>query len=126
VIDIKNRLVLLLTFLLLMSLLSCSSKSHKDIIENFVKELNTQDDIYASWLQAAPEFAYELFDNDFVNVVATLYYIMETNQNVSGYIIIDSSDKIIEFSLGEPRYDTYQNSNKVNRSGDKIALQMNK
>jgi hypothetical protein len=61
----------------------------------------------------------------FSNVMATLYYMKADNQNLGGYVIIDINNEIIELSLGEPRYDN-SDSKAINRSGDKIALQMNK
>ncbi|MCL2165624.1 MAG: hypothetical protein FWH55_14840 [Oscillospiraceae bacterium] len=112
--------------MLLLSFSSCSSRGHEGIIKDFVSELNTQNNTYASWLSVTPKFAYELYDSDFVNVVATLYYMREENKDTGGYVIIDASEKIIEFSLGEPYYDTYPDSKAINRSGDKVALQMSK
>ena len=100
--------------------------NHEKVILNFIEELNTQDNEYESWQGITPQYAYELYDNDFSNVVATLYY-MKTDKNAtSGYVIIDTEGVILEFSLGEPIYDAYRDSGIVNSLGDKIAYQVSK
>ena len=136
----KFAVVAIITILLVLTVSGCSiGKSingsrttdssipdQENTILDFVKELNTQDDVYESWQGITPQKAYELYDDDFSNVVATLYY-MRTDENaVGGYIIIDTKSVILEFSLGEPIYDVYRDTDIINRLGNKIAYRVSK
>lgn len=76
------------------------------LISNFVAELNKTDDEYEIWLSASPKFAYNLYSYDLSTVVASLYYMSVKNVNV-GYVIIDTNNSIIEFSIGAPAYDNF-------------------
>jgi hypothetical protein len=120
---------LVLSGIVILSLLvfvGCTSSNKKDAVTSFLAELDAQDAEYASWENATPQFAYDLYDLNFVDTVASVYYINASEQNKSGYVIVDSDNTVIEYAIGKPFYDAYRDSKAIIRSGEKIALQRSK
>jgi len=73
----------------------------------FLQEIGEDDD-YALWKDADLQYGYELLGADMETPVGDLYYVEANSQN-AGYMIIDNTNfSILEFSVGAPAYDMYQ------------------
>lgn len=74
----------------------------------FMQEIAKADDDYVAWTDAELRYGYELLGVDMMTPVGDLYYV-ETNSQNAGYMIVDNTDfSVLEFSVGAPAYDMYQ------------------
>jgi hypothetical protein len=103
-----------------------SHPDQENAILDFIEEINTLDNEYESWQGITPLYAYDLYDIDFSNVVASLYYMRTEKNDACGYVIIDTKGDILEYSLGEPIYDVFRDSIIINQLGNKIAYHISK
>ena len=81
---------------------------HVSTIDKFMFEIAEMDE-FSSWEDASAHYAYDLYGEDLTTVNYQLFYVTDTNDDYSGYMIYDcNNDAIVELSRGEAPYDLIQ------------------
>jgi hypothetical protein len=84
-------------------------KTSEEAILHFIKVLLASGKIkgeYDHWAEAAPQFAFDLYEHDLATIYGKEYHMLIGDEAV-GYVLINSANEIVSFANGLSAYDNY-------------------